>query len=415
MRFAVLADAHIGRSIPLAIAEHRRQAFSKSFTRAVEAIIEAGVDYVFFCGDLFERRTLRPHLVQFAHDELYRLARETEERHGKRLKILVVRGNHDGRPQSDTLDYIKHPLAGYLHVFEEEGAAYTDENLHVVGLNYYDRADAAFERLARPAFEGAEGLKVLVLHAFVSGYNLVPPYESYLTLDQLASVDPAFVFAGHYHRRCQPRRLPNGGWIVTPGSLEMYDFAERPEKGFYIIDVPGEGPPDFEWVPVESMHLMRQASVETEDRESPGWYRKGVLEAVDSFRMELAKAGKPGYLRVRVGGRLKEGFPGDIDLAAVDDLVESDPLLLWVDVDTLGLEAPLITGPPERERIDVAEFFSVFGEFADEIQEMHARVREALEEEASLQTGLMTPSQRAPLAEEWVRRFEGHTFREEGA
>ena len=65
MRFAVLADAHIGRSIPLAIAEHRRKAFSSAFTKAVDAIIEAGVDYVFLCGDLFERRTLRPYLVQF--------------------------------------------------------------------------------------------------------------------------------------------------------------------------------------------------------------------------------------------------------------------------------------------------------------------------------------------------------------
>jgi DNA repair exonuclease SbcCD nuclease subunit len=77
MRFAVLADAHIGRSIPIAIAEHRREAFSAAFTQAVDTIIEIGVDYTFICGDLFERRTLRPHLVQFAHDELYRLARET--------------------------------------------------------------------------------------------------------------------------------------------------------------------------------------------------------------------------------------------------------------------------------------------------------------------------------------------------
>ena len=39
MRFAVLADTHIGRSIPLAIAEHRRRAFSETFTRTVDAII----------------------------------------------------------------------------------------------------------------------------------------------------------------------------------------------------------------------------------------------------------------------------------------------------------------------------------------------------------------------------------------
>ncbi|MDH5792601.1 MAG: metallophosphoesterase family protein, partial [Candidatus Bathyarchaeota archaeon] len=301
MRFAVLADAHIGRSIPLAIAEHRRRAFNEAFRKAVDAMVEAGCDYVFICGDLFERRTLRPRLVQFAHDQLYRLAKETEERHDKEIKILAIRGNHDGRPQSDTLDYIKHPLADYLHVFEEDAEPYTDENLTVVGLNYYDRADAAFDRLARPALEKAKGLKVLMLHAFVQGYNRVPPYESYLTLDQLASADPAFVFAGHYHRRCPPRRLPNGGWILTPGSLEMYDFAENPEKGLYIVDV-GEGDPDFNWAPLELMHVMRQAVVETEDRESPDWYRRRTLEAVESFRAELKKAGKPGYLRVRVEG-----------------------------------------------------------------------------------------------------------------
>jgi DNA repair exonuclease SbcCD nuclease subunit len=409
LRFAVLADAHIGRSIPLAIAEHRRRAFNEAFRKAVDAIVEAGCDYVFICGDLFERRTLRPRLVQFAHDQLYRLARETEERHNKEIKILAIRGNHDGRPQSDTLDYIKHPLAGYFFNDTATTEIYTDENLTVVGLNYYDRADAAFDRLARPALEGARGMRILMLHAFVSGYNQVPPYEGYLTLDQLASAEPAFVFAGHYHRRCPPRKLPNGGWILTPGSLEMYDFAEYPEKGFYIVNL-AEGEPDFMWVPIELMHMMRRSTVETEGRESPGWYREMVLEAVESFRAELARAGKPGYLRVRVTGRLREGFPGDIDLTAVDDLVESDPLLLWVDADTIGVEAPLITGPPEREKIDVAEFFSTFGDFAEEIKEMHSRVRETLEEEASLQTGLLTPSQRAPLAVEWVRCFEGHTF-----
>ena len=412
MRFAVIADAHIGRSIPLAVAEHRRNAFCKAFTNSVDAIVETGVDYVFFCGDLFERRTLRPYLVQFAHDELYRLAKETEERHEKHVKILVIRGNHDGRPQSDTLDYIKHPLAEYLNIFEDDEAVYRDSDLYVVGLNYYDRVDLAFERIAKPAFRKGGGLRIFMLHGFISGYNQVPPYESYLTMDKLASVDPDFVFAGHSHRRCPPKRLPNGGWLLTPGSLEMYDFAERPEKGFYLVET-GEESPKFNWVQIEPIHVMKQVNVETEDRENPEWYRKRILEEVDSFREELGKAGKPGYLRVRVSGRLKEGFPSDIDLSVVDDLIESDPLLLWVDVDTLRLELPLISRLPEREQVDVAEFFSGFGEFAEEIRDMHRRVRDTLEEEASVQTGLLTPSQRAPLLEEWVKRFEGHRFREE--
>jgi DNA repair exonuclease SbcCD nuclease subunit len=411
LRFAVLADAHIGRSIPLAIAEHRRRAFSGAFTKAVDAIVEAGVDYIFICGDLFERRTLRPHLVQFAHDELYRLAKETEERHGKSPRILVVRGNHDGRPQSDTLDYLKHPLAEYLHVFEEGELTYKDENLTVVGLNYYDQVDRAYMAYAKPAIEEAEGLKILMVHGFIAGYNLVPPYSSSLSLDDLAEARPDYVFSGHYHLKCNEKRLPSGGFVLTPGSLEMYDFGERPEKGFYIVDHGEE--PKFTWIPIESLHHMKRARIDSERRRNPAWFSGKILEEVELFRAELERAGKQGYLRIRVRGPLRDGFPGDIDLEPVTRLTQDDPSLLWVDVDTLGVEMPLVAGVPEREQIDVAQFFSPLGDFAAEIGEMHTGVREALEEQASATTGLLTGSQRAPLVEEWVERFEARKFKEE--
>jgi DNA repair exonuclease SbcCD nuclease subunit len=411
LRFAVLADAHIGRSIPLAIAEHRRRAFSEAFTKAVDAIVETSVDYVFICGDLFERRTLRPHLVQFAHDELYRLVKETQERHGKPLKILVVRGNHDGRPQSDTLDYLKHPLAEYLHLFEEGEVTYKDGNITVVGLNYYDQVDRAYELYAKPALEEAEGLKILMVHGFIAGYNLVPPYSSSLSLDDLAETSPDYVFSGHYHLKCKEKRLPSGGFVLTPGSLEMYDFGERPEKGFYIVDH-GEKP-KFTWVPIEPLHHMKRARIDSDRRRDPTWFNKKILEEVELFRSELERAGKEGYLRIRVRGPLRDGFLGDIDLEPVTRLTQDDPSLLWVDVDTLGVEMPLVAGAPEREQIDVAEFFASQGEFAGEIGEMHTRVREALEEQASATTGLLTASQRAPLVEEWVGRFEAREFRED--
>jgi len=413
LRFAVLADAHIGRSIPLAVAEHRRRAFSKAFSRAVDSIVEASVDYVFFCGDLFERRTLRPYLVQFAHDELFRLARETEERHGKQVKVFIIRGNHDGRPQSDTLDYIKHPLADYLVVFDDEHVAYRDDRLHVVGLGYYDEVDRAFEVVAKPAFEDGDGLRILMLHGFVAGYNEIPPYSSSVTIDQLASVKPRFVFAGHYHRRCPYKRLPGGGWVITPGSLEMYDFGEGPEKGFYLVEN-ADAEPAFRWVSIEPMHVMKQTVVGSRRRRRPiEWYREHIVEAVTAFVDELRRAEKPGYLRVVVEGGLSEGFPSDIVLDEVDRLKKDEPLLLWVDVDTMGLDLPPMAVRPEREQVSVSEFFSDFGEFVEDIREMHGRVRDTLEDEASVQTGLLTPSQRWPLIAEWLRRFEGRRFKEE--
>jgi hypothetical protein len=158
---------------------------------------------------------------------------------------------------------------------------------------------------------------------------------------------------------------------------------------------------------------MKRARIDSDRRRNPKWFSSRILEEVKLFRSELESAGKEGYLRIRVRGPLRDGFPGDIDLEPVSRLTQNDPNLLWVDVDTIRVEMPLVAGVPEREQIDVAEFFAPIGEFAEEIGEMHTRVREALEEQASATTGLLTASQRAPLVEEWVERFEARKFREE--
>ena len=404
MKFAIIADTHIGRGIPLAIAEFRREAFSRAFSDAIDKIIKEGVDYVFHCGDLFERRTLRPHLVMYTHNELYRLVLETKKLHGKTPKILMIRGNHDGRPGSDTLNYIKHPLADYLHVFDEKNITYKDERIHVVGLNYYDEIEKAYEQIAKPAMDGS-GVKVLMLHGFIQAYNQVPPYSSSISLDQLAKSNPDYVFTGHYHRRCKPQRLPNNGWVLTPGSTEMYDFAEIPGKGFYIVEHGKDSV--FTWVELEPMHIMKQAVISSKRRRPPEWYVEKVKGEVEVFLDRLKASAKPGYIRIRLDGSLSEGFPSDITIDIPDD-----PLLLWVDVDTMKMELPALTVRPKRDRVDVKDHFSGFGEFAKDIREMHLMVGDALEEDASSSTGLLKPTQRVPYINEWVKRFENRKFRE---
>ena len=378
------------------------------FSKAVDAISEAGVDYALICGDLFERRTLRPNMVEFTQRELYRLVKETEARHGKKIRILVIRGNHDGRVQSDALDYIRHPLAGYLHVFGDEDVTYTDGKVTVVGLNYYDQIDRAFEQIAKPALAKAKGLKILMLHGFVSGYNDVPPGDASVSLDQLSASGADFVFTGHYHKRCSERRLASGGWILTPGSTEIYDFAEDPDKGLYIVDTEG---PKFRWVPIEPLHMMRQVKVGNGRRNTPAWYEGKAIEELRRFADELRAQGKQGYIRIKLEGALSEGWPSDVSEDRVRGAVP-DPLLLWVDVDTLELDLPPDVARPAAENTDVAEYFRDFGDFAEEIREIHGHVRDALEEEASTKTGLLTASQREAFVADWVRRFEGRSFGE---
>ena len=408
MRFAILADLHIGRSIPLAIAEHRRIAFERALTKAVDAIVAAGVDYALICGDLFERRTLRPHMVEFTQRELFRLVKETEAKHKRSIRILVIRGNHDGRSQSDALDYIRHPLAGYLHVFSDEDITYDDDRLHAVGLNYYDQIDRAYEEKAKPALAKGKGVKILMVHGFVANYNDVPPGDSSLSLDQLAASGADYVFTGHYHKKCEPQRLRGNGWVVTPGSTEVYDFAEDPEKGFYIVDTEG---PKWTWVPIEPLHVMRQAKIVNERGADPKWYEAEAIKVLKGFANELHSKNKQGYIRIKLEGTLSEGWPTDVSEDRIREAVP-DPLILWVDVDTLELNLPPSVARPMAENTDVAQYFRDFKGFAEEIREVHGRVREALEEEASTKTGLLTATQRAEFISEWVSRFEAKTFRE---
>jgi DNA repair exonuclease SbcCD nuclease subunit len=413
MRFAVIADTHIGRSIPLAVASYRREAFNNAFTRALNSCVEHGVDYVFIVGDLFERRTLRPHLVQFVHDELYRLYKEIQENHKKNVKVLVIRGNHDGRPQSDTLDYIKHPLAEYLFVFGDtpEEAIYNDDNLQVIGLNYYDRINDAFEYFTRQGFNDDNRLNVLMVHHFVNGYNEVPPYSECLTIDKLAGLNPHFVFTGHYHRRCKPKKLPNGGWILTPGSTEMYDFAENPDKGFYIVNYE-DANVSFEWIHLEPMHLMKQVKISADRRRPPLWFMEKIIKEVKGFTDELNKTNKSGYLRIVIEGQLSEGFPSDVNNREAKEIVEREPRLLWIDLETMLLDLPPMMARPAINSSDIIEFFSGFGEFSQDIKDMHVKVREALDNEASEQTGLLTPTGRLKFISEWVDRFKSRSFKE---
>jgi DNA repair exonuclease SbcCD nuclease subunit len=280
----------------------------------------------------------------------------------------------------------------------------------VVGINYYDQIEKAFDYFTE-GFEEAQGIRILMLHHFIAGYNEVPPYSECLSLDKLAEKNPDFVFTGHYHRKCEPKQLPNGGWVLTPGSLEMYDFAELPDKGFYFIEV-NDKTPRFEWESLEPLHVMKQVNLTADRRRPPKWYINKIKDIVNEFVDELKKEKKEGYIRIVVKGQLSQGFPGDVSTKVIEEIVENEPLLLWVDIETMRLDLPTMVARFEKNSNDISEFFKDFGDFHTDIREMHIKVRETLENEGSERTGLLTPTSRSRFIKEWVERFESLTFKE---
>ena len=412
MKFAVLADTHVGRAIPLSIAEYRRKAFCEAFRKAVDAIVAEGVDYVFLCGDLFERKTLRPSIVHFVVEELHRLALEHEERHGKRLKVVMIRGNHDGSPKSNTLEYVEHPLAEYIVVIGDEGrpVVYEDDRVYVVGLGYYDRVEQMYEKLVEPVLGVEDGrVRVLLLHTFLKGYHDVPPGASSISVERVGRSGVDFVFVGHHHERHEPLKVGNT-YMLTPGSTEMYDFGERADKGFYMVELDG-GEPRFRWVGIEPLHVMAKAVVSSPVPRSPRWFTEAISSEVRRFSEHLRRVGKAGYMKIQVDGQLSEGLPADVELLQVEREVEENPLLLHVDVDFAGLELPplYVAGPMRHVKLE--EFLKEFGDFASDVQDMYRRVMDELEEHASPRTGLLPESVRTRLVDEWLRLFRGRSFR----
>ena len=201
---------------------------------------------------------------------------------------------------------------------------------------------------------------------------------------------------------------------MTPGSLEMYDFAEDPDKGFYIVETTEDGE-SFKWIHIEPMHVMRQVNVVSDRRRPPQWFMENVDREIQSFVDELNRTERSGYIRIVVKGQLSEGFPSDINTLAVREVVERESHLLWVDLETMMLDLPPMMARPEINSSDVTEFFSDFGDFSHDIREMHVKVKDALDNEASEQTGLLTPTGRSRFILDWVERFKSRRFKESEA
>jgi hypothetical protein len=247
-----------------------------------------------------------------------------------------------------------------------------------------------------------------MIHGFIKNYNVVPPGDSYITLDQLADSDASFIFTGHYHKRCLPKKLESGSWILSPGSTEVYDFAEDPNKGFYIVDTKG---PHFTWIPIEPLHTMRQVIISSRRREAPVWFEDRARSELQSFIKELETNKKEGYLKIKLEGNLSEGWPSDIGEDKILEGAKKNPLLLWLDLDTLELNLPPEIATPTSEGTDISEYFKDFGEFAKEIRLIHGKVRDTIEEEASTRTGLLTGTQREHFISDWIGLFEARRFR----
>ena len=417
MKIGVLADTHVGRSIPRAIGWLRRQAYRHAFTQAIDIFIQEGVVCLIHAGDMFEKRSMTPEDSVFVKGELQRLADSISDRYHKEVAVFAVRGNHDGTPENNALDYIKHPLAKYLRIIGDEilqgkAESQTLNDLCLVGVAYHPYISRKFEELKpiiQKNFAQTHRLRVLVVHNFVRGHHHIPPgvpSHNWLDTRDLSELGADVVISGHHHTRKESTG-ENGTVLLTPGATEAIDLSDEGVYGVYIL----EGKNSNRFIPIRPLHEIRNIKVDSQGTvKSTGWFADMGSEEARAYSSSVRERNAQGILRLVLLG-LSDGDPYRIEqhlTAELTKIKDATPGLLHIELVNRVEDSRLTLTHPTLGKADdfTAEILKPLAETAPEALKLIEEVSMALDEKASQTTGLLTGSDRAEFLPRWIKIFE---------
>jgi hypothetical protein len=238
MKFAHLADCHIGgwrdpkmRSLSI-----------KAFSKAVEKIIEENVDFVLISGDLFN--TSMPNF-EGLKETVLNLKKINE----KNIKVYVVPGSHDFSPSGKTMLDVLENAGLFINVVKGsvEGDKLrlnftTDEKTGAKITGMLGKKGMLektyFESLERANLENEKGFKIFMFHTAIDEFK--PAEMANMESSPLSFLPRNFSYyaGGHVHYVFQ-KMIPDYGAITYPGPLFPNNFKELEELnngGFFIFD-----------------------------------------------------------------------------------------------------------------------------------------------------------------------------------
>lgn len=418
IRIGVYSDTHVGRNIPRIVGDARRLAFREAFKQAINIFIDNGVDYVIHGGDLFEKRSMTPEDVAFVKDEFYRLSRVSREKHGKNVKIFVVRGNHDGAPSSCVLEYVTHPIADYLQIIgeslKEDLQYYRDDKILVVGLGYHPFIKKKLKDQINNLSEIVKScrhnqFKILLLHNYVEEIHDIPPHtpdHSIIDLDDLENIDVDMVVLGHYHEKSRLKKLKDLFFLI-PGATEAIDLGEKGPFGVYILDIDYNKEVKEKFIELTPSQHISVRSISSDEPKPFQWFREKVLEEISMFNDELRMKNLPGILKIRVSGVVIDAGPFSRILLEdeVRKIREDNPSILHLEIDE-NIKPLVKRESKEATTISREEMFrDLLNELGQEpsLIELIEEISVALEEKASEKTGLLKDSDRLVFVDKWYK------------
>ena len=339
-KFAHLADAHLGA--------HREPNLQRlemqTFDLAMKKCVEAQVDFVLICGDLFHVGIPDLGVVNSA-------LRSMMEVQKSGIPIYAIYGSHDYTPNGTSIIDLLNTAGVLTNVFkpsfedgalrlrvtvdEKSGAKIAGISARKIGLE-----SRYFDVLDRASLEREDGFKIFAFHSGLTEFK--PDYLSAMETVDAALLPKGFDYyaGGHIHERGE-FELPGLRNIVFPGPLftghgrDLESTAKGEKRGLYVVEFDSRVVSKT-FVPIESFEgVFREYDLT--GRSAP---EAGRVVSEDLGGLDVA--GK--LVVIKVFGELGGGKVADVGLSAVRaSLAERGAIHAYLN--RSGLKSREVAGP----------------------------------------------------------------------
>ena len=312
MKFAHIADCHVGGWSELRLKELGMQAFSK----AIEVCIEKEVSFVLIAGDLFNTAIPSIDLIKKAAFDLRRL-KEME------IPCYVIAGSHDYSPSGKTmLDVLENAglLKNVVNFEEVDGKIKLNfvedpkTGIKITGL--FGKAGGLersyYENLERENLENEDSKKIFMFHTTLTEFK--PPHLEMISSEPVAILPKGFDYyaGGHPHFIFNEVKEPYGR-IAYTGALFPNNFAEleKFKHGGIWINEFKDGKIESEYIDIKLKDVVSY-KINLDGKDS-GVALDYILDKID--RNEII--GK--IVLIRLEGMLASGKVSDIDFSKLNE------------------------------------------------------------------------------------------------
>jgi hypothetical protein len=334
MKFAHIADTHIGAHREPMLAELE----AKAFAEAMDRCISEKVDFIIIAGDLFQSGI--PDLA--AVDTATRKMRQARE---AGIPIYVIYGSHDYNPNGKSIIDILDSTGLFTKIVKgevQEGKLKlehfedpkTKVKLFGISARKAGLESQYYEILDRENLEKEPGFKVFVFHTGLDEFK--PKYLTPMESIPVSFLPKDFQYyaGGHIHEKGE-YNLPHYKPIVFSGTLfagSPRDFeatAKGAQRGFYIVEF-GSRVEKISFIPIkvcDYTYYEFNAS------------NKNSIQAQQELQKSLKALDVSGkFVIIKVYGELAGGKTSDLKFSELKQILTKKGAL-HVDINRNGLSS----------------------------------------------------------------------------